>query len=63
MNYTVTNAGISHEGHNYPFNKPAGFDDWLKTKQESFIQGFLHAYVGAPATPTTPPPPDQEVLL
>lgn len=60
--YTLTTAGIDYAGSNYPLSKPEGFDTWLKSKQEAFIQGYLHAYVG---TPSEEPQykPSQEVSL
>jgi hypothetical protein len=62
MNYTLTQAGIEYEGHNYPFIKPEGFDEWLKTKQDAFIQGVLYVYT-APPTKPTPQPIFEEILL
>lgn len=62
MNYTLTQAGIEYAGHNYPFTPPEGFSDWLKTKQDAFIQGVLHVYT-APSTKPTPQPTTEEILL
>lgn len=65
MNYEfeLTAVGIIHKGSNYPFNKPEGFDAWLKTKQEAFVQGFLHAYVGGETTTNQEYNPQKEVSL
>lgn len=62
MKYTLTQAGIEYDGHNYPFTKPEGFDEWLKTKQDAFIQGVLHVYT-IPATQPAPQPTSEEILL
>lgn len=62
MTYNISAEGILFGGLNYPFVKPDGFDEWLKTRQDAFIQGILHVYTVEPA-PTPTPQPTQEQLL
>lgn len=62
MTHIVGEYGITVDGKNYPFVKPEGFDEWLKTKQDAFVQGVLYVYVGT-ASNTPTPQPSQEQLL
>ncbi len=62
MTYSISTEGLTFDGLNYPFVKPDGFDEWLKTKQDAFIQGILHVYTVAPAPPPTPQPTQEQLL-
>lgn len=62
MSYNLTPTGIEKDGFSYPFTKPEGFDTWLMTKQEAFIQGYLHAYTGTVTTQPTPPTQEEPLL-
>ena len=62
MTYIVSEYGITVAGKNYPFVKPEGFDEWLITKQDAFIQGILYAYAGTSSNPPTPQPTQEQLL-
>lgn len=46
MSAIVTADGIVLDGLNYPFIKPEGFNEWLKARQDAFVQGVLYVYQG-----------------
>ena len=60
MTYTLIPEGILYEGAVFPLDKPEGFDGWLKTKQDAYVQGILSVY--RPAQPAQPQP-SKEVFL
>ena len=62
MTYSISAEGITYDGLNYPFIKPAGFDEWMTIKRDAFVQGILHVYTATPA-PLPIPQPTQEQLL
>lgn len=61
--YTIEDGAILYKGMAYSFIIPEDFEAWLKTKQDAFIQGYLHAYAGALQEQVNVTPWSQQEIL